>query len=245
MNSLKLFLTALTLLTAMVASAYGTLGHYTIGQIAQQQLDADAEVAITALLKNGTLPMISNWADIQKSNPDFRETSNWHYNNFEPGLTRAQFDSIAMTTNHGQNIYQTNQLIAQLQANPDDTTALLMLVHLVQDLHCPMHFGRPNDRGGNDVPIKWFDKTTNLHSIWDTELIEAAKLSYTEYADHLLRQYDYPEQDFNTQMILDWAWQNYQLAEQIYNDIDLTNKSYQYMYKYRPLLDHQDRKSVV
>ena len=77
------------------------------------------------------------------------------------------------------------------------------------------------------------------YSIWDTELIEAAKLSYSEYAEHLERQYDYSGEPFNKKMILDWAWANYQLAEQIYNDIELTTRPYHYMYKYRPLMEAQ------
>ena len=231
------FLLILLTIVSIKASAYGTLGHYITGQIAQNNLGSKQTEQINELLNNATLAMISNWADIQKSNPDFRYTSTWHYNNFMPGLTRSEFDSIALTTNQGQNIYQTYRLIDQLLENPNDTFSLYMLIHLVEDLHCPMHFGRPNDRGGNDIPIQWFGNNTNLHSIWDTELIEAAKLSYTEYADHLERQYEYSDELFNKQMILDWAWNNYQLAEQIYNDIELTNKPYLYMYKYRPLLE--------
>ena len=57
-----------------------------------------------------------------------------------------------------------------------------MLVHLVGDLHCPMHAGHKSDLGGNTVSVLYFDTPTKLHTIWDTQLVESAhKWSYTEW----------------------------------------------------------------
>ena len=40
--------------------------------------------------------------------------------------------------------------------------ALRFLVHLVEDLHMPMHVGENHDKGGNDLQVRWFDRGSNL-----------------------------------------------------------------------------------
>ena len=60
------------------------------------------------------------------------------------------------------------------------------LGHYIGDIHQPLHVGNGIDRGGNDVNVKWFGKSTNLHAVWDTDLIDHQKFSYTEYGDYLL-----------------------------------------------------------
>ena len=63
-----------------------------------------------------------------------------------------------------------------------------MLVHLVGDLHQPMHTGHLSDRGGNSVPVRFFGRESNLHAVWDSSLPEAAhKWSYTEWQNQLDR----------------------------------------------------------
>ena len=57
-----------------------------------------------------------------------------------------------------------------------------MLVHLVGDIHQPLHVGCCDDQGGNKVKVKWFRKDSNLHRVWDSEMIDDTKLSFTELA---------------------------------------------------------------
>jgi len=51
-------------------------------------------------------------------------------------------------------------------------TALRFYVHLVQDLHQPMHVADRNDRGGNNLQLRYgrYDNT-NLHQVWDSGLL--------------------------------------------------------------------------
>ena len=57
-----------------------------------------------------------------------------------------------------------------------------MLIHITEDVHQPMHVAHAADKGGNDINVNWFDKPTNLHAVWDSDLIDFQQLSYTEYA---------------------------------------------------------------
>ena len=59
-------------------------------------------------------------------------------------------------------------------------------MHIVGDLHQPLHVGNGKDRGGNDVKLDFFWESSNLHRIWDSGIIDQQKLSYTEYSDLLI-----------------------------------------------------------
>ena len=58
--------------------------------------------------------------------------------------------------------------------------ALRFLVHLVGDLHQPLHAGHEDDRGGNDIKVRWFGEDSNLHRVWDSQLLQQRDLDYLE-----------------------------------------------------------------
>ncbi|NNF16887.1 MAG: S1/P1 nuclease [Gammaproteobacteria bacterium] len=83
-------------------------------------------------------------------------------------------------------------LLADSGATPLDNsirlTALALLVHFVGDIHQPLHVGR-SDLGANVISVQWFGELTNLHTVWDTELIEFQQLSYTEFTAFLEQEF--------------------------------------------------------
>jgi len=58
------------------------------------------------------------------------------------------------------------------QSPEDRRVALRFLVHFVEDLHMPMHVGDNNDKGGNRTQVRFFERGTNMHSLWDSGMIE-------------------------------------------------------------------------
>jgi hypothetical protein len=70
----------------------------------------------------------------------------------------------------------------------DKQLALRFTVHLVGDLHQPLHAGNGKDKGGNDFRVTWFGRPTNLHTVWDSDLPGHRGLSYSEYSRWLLRK---------------------------------------------------------
>jgi hypothetical protein len=56
----------------------------------------------------------------------------------------------------------------------DRRFALRFLVHCVEDTHMPMHVGDNHDKGGNDTQVRWFDRGSNMHRVWDGGIIERA-----------------------------------------------------------------------
>jgi hypothetical protein len=103
----------------------------------------------------------------------------------------------------------------------------------------PLHIGHKEDLGANKVQIKWFRNSTNLHSLWDGALIDGEKLSYTEYAAFLERTHKPVAPDFSFDMILNSAWNTYQITEQLYKTADQTANSYRYIYDYKAVWEQQ------
>jgi len=227
----------LLVLKVFPAYSWGATGHRIIGEMAETQLTDVAKERINAILGNASLAMVSFWGDEVRSDPAYDYTSTWHYTNIDSGLSRAAFDTLALRLHSGQNIYTIVTLVDYLKQIPNDTAMLKMFIHIVQDMHCPMHMARPDDRGGNTIQITWFRNPTNLHSLWDSPLIESQKLSYTEYANHLMRIYPLQKQMFdgNTDVILDWAWKVYGNTQTVYDSAPEAAESYKYLYRYKPL----------
>lgn len=105
---------------------------------------------------------------------------------------------------------------AKLYQDSIEATALGFLVHFVGDVHQPLHVGRAEDMGGNSIKVLWFGEDSNLHSVWDTGLIESEKLSYTEITAFL----DQDETDPKTLKIdaplAEWARESVLLRHQAY-----------------------------
>ncbi|MDH3745698.1 MAG: S1/P1 nuclease [Acidobacteriota bacterium] len=104
-----------------------------------------------------------------------------------------------------------------------ELTALSFLVHLVGDVHQPLHVGRRGDQGGNRVAVNWFDEVRNLHSVWDSGMIEKEGLSFTELVDFIEAELggtvDVGESD-----VRDWASESIAYRHQVYEVYDRTDR---------------------
>ncbi len=176
--------TALPLL-APQARPWGEKGHKVLSRIAESRLSDAARARVKEILGDQSLADVSNWADsIRKER---RETAPWHYVNVQPG---AEHDSDARDCGaEGCVVSATEKFIAVLKdkkAKPAERKeALMWVVHLVGDLHQPLHCSHASDRGGNDIKVEFEGTPTNLHSVWDTEIIERQHLDDAVYAEQL------------------------------------------------------------
>ena len=167
---------------------WGSTGHRIVGKVAETYLTKTAKMKIKKLMGHHDLSRMSIWADEIKSDPQWKHASDWHWCTIPDG------EDYETGKHKGQAVEKVNEFIAALKSNnstrEEKQIALKFLVHLVGDLHQPLHVGNGTDRGGNSVRLKWFGESTNLHSIWDTKLIQHQNLSYTEYANYLLLDED-------------------------------------------------------
>ncbi len=161
-------------MTPAPALAWGAQGHEIIATIAAHQLTARTRAQVAQLL--GSPAMLihdSNWADeVRDRRP---ETGPWHYVDIPLGAPnyvparhcRAGQCVVAQIITARQTLADARQPAARR------TEALRFLIHLVADLHQPLHAADDHDRGGNEVRINLQGRRTNLHQLWDTRIVEA------------------------------------------------------------------------
>lgn len=233
------------------AYGWGAKGHDVVAAIAEQHLTHRAKRKITRLLDGHSIVYYSSWMDNIQNSPywenGYNETKTWHYANVDKGFTYE-----TMTKNPDGDVVKglemlTKEMTDNYEALTDSMRVdyLKMIIHMVGDLHCPMHAGRLSDRGGNGTKVVWFREETNLHSVWDSKMIESArKWSYTEWCENLDIQNRKYRRAVATGSIEDWFDETVEKAEDLYEYVESTGEtvpvlSYQFVYDFSPLLEEQ------
>jgi len=195
--------------------------------------------------------MSSNWADFVKSDSSYDYLYNWHFINFNSGFSQQQFQSYLDTDTATDAYTKINFMVAELKkkdlAPGKKLLYLRMLIHIVGDIHQPLHTGRLEDRGGNEVRVLWFRDSVNLHQVWDEKLINLQQLSYTEYAAAINHTTKMQLAEWQSEPLGSWLFQSYQLAQKIYSDIKSPGQKldYKYNYQYLGILNNQLLKGGV
>jgi len=178
-------LAAVALTVPQAARAWGREGHAVIADIAQAHLTPAAYSAASLLLEDEgltELAEVASWADdYRKTHP---ETAPWHY--VDIPLDAPAYVASRDCAGGDCAVAKLEQFRAVL-ADPSATApqrleALKWVVHLVGDIHQPLHAEDNNDRGGNQVAALGFDQPVSLHAIWDTQMIEAEDPDATSLA---------------------------------------------------------------
>ena len=156
------------------AFGWGQKGHDVVACIAECHLSRRAARRVTRALEGHSSVYYANWMDNASHTPEYAYSSTWHYANIDEGYTYE-----TMPRNEaGDIVTALHDIIDDLRKGgltpEEENIRLRMLVHLVGDLHCPMHAGHKSDLGGNTVSVLYFDTPTKLHTIWDTQLVESA-----------------------------------------------------------------------
>jgi hypothetical protein len=238
--SLSLAVTLATVIApASPALAWGAIGHRITGAIADENLSGVARAQVRLLLGTEDLAEAATWPDDMKSDPApfwQKQASPWHYVTVREGDAYAPSDAPP----EGDAMTALTRFTATLhdpKASLDDRRlALRFIVHIIGDLHQPLHAGGGDDRGGNDVKVTWFGNQTNLHSVWDSGLIEQRSLSYSEYAGWLSRKIT-PEQvvAWNVRDPQVWVAESIALRKTIYPTNPVI--SWDYAYQHRAEVD--------
>lgn len=238
MKSRYFSLSILCLLLPLCAFGWGQKGHDVVAAIAQRHLTPKAAATVDSLLQGKSLVYWANWLDNASHTPEYDYSRTWHYKNIDADETFEK----SFVNPKGDILRALREQSALLNApDEDNALALKMVTHLMGDLHQPMHFGRYSDRGGNKVPVKFFERDTNLHSVWDSSIPETGhKWSYTEWADQIDRASDSLESillegDFDS-----WGRETYEIAKEIYATTpENTVISYDYIARWTPVIEQQ------
>lgn len=118
-------------------------------------------------------------------------------------------------------------------ADEDKAFYLKLLIHFIGDLHQPMHVALEEDRGGNDFKLQWFYNDTNLHSVWDSKMIDDYGMGYLELA----KNEDFLTKDAIKELqkgtVIDWVNDTHKLTREVYANVKPGDRlRYEYSYKY-------------
>lgn len=222
---------------------WGQIGHRVVGEVAEQYLTVRAQKAIDDLLDGASLASVSTFADEIKSDPKYRSLSSWHYVNLPLSMTYA----ASKKNSKGDVVMAINICIDKIkdqrESKKEKSFYLKLLVHFIGDLHQPMHLGRKKDRGGNNIRLKWLGKSTNLHRLWDSNLIKSYGMRYVELT-HDLDQLSCRERNqIKKQPIAVWIAETQVLTKMIYENTPANSKlEYPYQYRYMPVVKMQLQK---
>jgi hypothetical protein len=215
--------------------AWGPTGHRATGLVATRYLNQKARKALEKILQGQTLAIASTWMDEVRSDSTFNYMEDWHWVTIPHGQTYDQSElnikgDIIASIERVINDLKTKKLDNAVQAR-----YIRILIHLIGDIHQPLHVGALNDRGGNDVKVMWFRNESNLHRVWDSDMIDDSKLSYTELALSL----DTPTKDqiksWQKSTVREWAIESQSFEKQVY-DIGNGRLSYRYSYLNFPVV---------
>jgi hypothetical protein len=249
-SRLLLAVVAAAALLPSPALAWGKTGHRTVAAIADTQLSGLARAHVREILGVESLDEAATWPDDMRADPApfWQSTASpWHYvtlNGFVYDHAPPQGDALDALNRFSATLKDPNASLA------DKQLALRFIVHLVADLHQPLHAGKCCDKGGNDVKVKWFGKDTNLHAVWDSALIDEEQLSFTELAAKLERHISDRDLiawwDINPR---DWVTESAQLRDTVYPPPAKRKKpaelSYAYVYQFTPLMERRLKQAGV
>jgi hypothetical protein len=207
------FLLLLIILLPLSNYGWGEKGHTLLAEVAFKKLDKKTRKKILTYLDFKSLKDAANWMDYIKKDKTLDSLKPWHYVNFEKkeAVTIKCCDNI---------IYRLDKTVNELKnyqnySKEEVKTKLLYLFHLIGDLHQPLHVGYGSDKGGNDFQVQFNGKGTNLHSLFDSKIIEFKNLTLKK----VLKQHRYSKSEIKTIQsgnALSWSIESRSYLDAIY-----------------------------
>lgn len=246
LGHMKPLIVALVLLLhPTLCPAWGPTGHRVVGAIAEAHLTPKAKKAVASILGTESMAIAATWLDEVRSDTAYDFTRDWHWVTIpaEGGYANAEKNP------NGDAIEAIARMVAALSDKSlsidERKFHLKALIHLMGDLHQPLHVGKGDDRGGNSFQVKWFRRNSNLHKVWDEGLIESTLLSYTELAASLDHATPAEKKEWGKGSVTDWAEENVAFRAQIYPDGPGADLGYAYQYAQWPLVQQQLLKAGI
>jgi len=207
---------------------WGRIGHRIVGEIAQIHLPVHIQKSAIELLDGQSFAQASTWSDEIRGDKAYESTFWYHFINIEDDQTletanRRKEGDIVMAIEKFEKELSNPELSREQRQE-----ALKWLIHLIGDIHQPLHVGRSADEGGNKHQVFWFHIPSNIHKVWDEHIIENQKLAYKEYVDYLMNALP-PQQVFKWQQdgLKTWVKESFELRETVYKT---GNKRLEYAY---------------
>jgi hypothetical protein len=232
----QLFLIGFFIYLPFQSMAWGLIGHRIVGEIADHYLTSKARSEIRKILGTESIAMSSNWADFIKSDSNYKYLDIWHYVNFEKGLNYHQMQEVLRKDSSINAYTRINFLVKELKnkqlPQQKKQMYLRLLIHFVGDIHQPLHVSPVGTSGGNSIRVQWFSTPSNLHRVWDSQMIDDQQLSYTEYTKHINHSNLAQRKKLQADPLSKWLFESYSIAETLHDEIKEENPRLGYRYNF-------------
>lgn len=233
-------------LKASTPPIWGQMGHRVVGAVADDYLKGHTKRQLKKLLNHQSLAAVSTFADEIKTDKRYDEFKAWHYLNmpldgtYDASEKNPEGDLVT-------GIAYCKSVISDKNTSDDDKAFYLkLLIHLIGDLHQPFHIGLKEDRGGNDFHVQWQSRESNMHKVWDTQMIESYGMSYSELAQNLDYLTKTEIKAIQNGTISDWISETHQLTKAVYASAEKgENLRNAYSYQYFDIARQQLQKAGI
>lgn len=229
-------------LGSLCAFGWGQKGHDVTVFIAENHLTPTTYSNIADLLDGKSMVYWANWLDNASHSPEYAYTKTWHYKNIDKGVKYAEAP-LHPNGDIVRAVYEQVQILQDSTVSREDhKLALKILVHIMGDLHQPMHMGHASDLGGNRWTVNYFGRDTNLHSVWDSSVPESAhKWTYTEWNDQINRATPLEIENILAEGTPEkWGEETFEICKEVYAKTPQGTKiSYDYVSEWAPTVEEQ------
>jgi len=235
---LLLLLLGFTLIshTGHQSEKWGQIGHYVTGEIAEYHLTDTARERVNEILGDKSMALATVWMDDIRSDSRYDHTNTWHWATIPDGMTYEE----AEQEEAGDIIWALETLIDELKkgelSEKEEREKLKMVMHMIGDIHQPLHVGTGEDRGGNDVRVQWMGNNSNLHRVWDSDIINSIQMSFTELARELNTATPEQVTEWQKATVRDWAYESVSYRDRIYDLPDDLRIGFDYRYQNKEIV---------
>jgi len=194
-------------------AAWSKEGHHIICAISQQYMSNPARDSLLQYLGNLRFEEASVWMDEARRQPGHAYLNSWHYINIEKDHTYVEDKKPNLINRLQLAIYNLKNKLGDYQTKQFN---LKVLVHLIGDLHQPLHVGYSSDRGGNDVKVQFLGKETNLHKLWDEDMIHSQRIDFQMCMKHKTELPAFQNEPYKDSQIENWAMESRALLGTVY-----------------------------
>jgi hypothetical protein len=212
----RLLLSAILLLFIRIpAFAWGFTGHHIVAEVAKRSLSQNIIDSVQKYLGEQSFSEAATWMDEVRKDPAYDYMKTWHYVNVEQDKTYVK-NTDANIVNELERVINELHTYSKLK-NSEIKTDLDVLFHLMGDLHMPLHAGYASDKGGNSIQVESMGSHTNLHRVWDTDLIEMQKISVEDCLKYAATLSPKERKDLLKDGVIGWMTESRNLLGNVYS----------------------------
>lgn len=176
---------SLSFLFPLKTFGWGETGHKATAEIAFQFLTPRAKQMLVEILGPNTIVTASVFPDEVRPDKRFKPFESYHYIEIPLGKTVTEVLEEKKNEKSADSFISHPELLSKGFSRSQRILALQYTVHVIGDMHQPLHTGNGFDRGANLCTVNWTNPMTgkvseeDLHWVWDDKIFDYARRDFT------------------------------------------------------------------